>query len=106
MAIYEDIHEIDRLDEDVEGESVDRWRQHRDAPPRPHTTPILIGSLVVVIAGVFAIDALRGPSSPDQSGAGAPVATQPATTDVVQPQSSVAPVVAAAAAASVDASAE
>ena len=66
MAIYEDIHEIDRIDENVDGEPVDRWRQHRDAPPRPHTTPILVGALVVVIAGVFAIDALRG-SSPDQS---------------------------------------
>ena len=59
MAIYEDIHEIDEVDERIDDDSVDRWRQHRDAPPRPHTTPILIGALVVVIAGVFAIDALR-----------------------------------------------
>lgn len=111
MAIYEDIHEIDRVDEAVDGDSVDRWRQHRDAPPRPHTTPILIGALVVVIAGVFAIDALRGPSSSGRSsGAGAPAVTDPATTVGVQAQTSVAPAAGAAsvadAAASVDASAQ
>jgi hypothetical protein len=100
MAIYEDIHEIDtvdgNVDDSVDGDSVDRWRQHRDAPPRPHTTPILIGALVVVIAGVFAIDALRGPSSGEPAIAGAPV-TEPATTAAAQPQASVAPVTAAAA---------
>jgi len=105
MAIYEDIQEIDRVDESVDDDSVDRWRQHRDSPPRPHTTPILIGALVVVIAGVFAIDALRGPSSPDQpTTAGAPV-TDPATTVAAQRQASVAPL-AAAAAAEASASAE
>ena len=92
MAIYEDIHETDRIDEHVDDESVERWRQHRDAPPRPHTTPILVGALVVVIAGVFAIDALRGSSSPDQGPAAGAVATDPATTIAVavQPQTSVA----------------
>lgn len=79
MAIYEDIHEIDRIDEHVDDESVARWRQHRDAPPRPHTTPILVGALVVVIAGVFAIDALRG-SSPDQTPSGGAPITDPVTT--------------------------
>jgi peptidoglycan hydrolase-like protein with peptidoglycan-binding domain len=75
MAIYEDIHEVEELEEPLE-----RRRQHRDAPPRPHTTPILIGALVVVIAGVFAIDALRG-SSPDQTPTTDPPAiTDPATT--------------------------
>ena len=103
MAIYEDIKETDRTDEYVDDESVARWRQHRDAPPRPHTTPILVGALVVVIAGVFAIDALRGSSSPDPSSpnpgltGGAPV-TDPATTVpvAVQPQTSAAPMAAAA----------
>jgi peptidoglycan hydrolase-like protein with peptidoglycan-binding domain len=78
MAIYEDIHEIDRIDEHVDDESVARWRQHRDAPPRPHTTPILVGALVVVIAGVFAIDALRG-SDPDQTPSGGAPITVPVT---------------------------
>ena len=97
MAIYEDIHEAERIDEEVDDESVARWRQHRDAPPRPHTTPILVGALVVVIAGVFAIDALRGSSSPDQAPTGGAPATTPATAAPVQPQASVAPVAAAAA---------
>ena len=78
MAIYEDIHEIDRIDEHVDDESVARWRQHRDAPPRPHTTPILVGALVVVIAGVFAIDALRGSSPEETPSGGAPI-TEPVT---------------------------
>ena len=78
MAIYEDIHEIDRIDEHVDDESIARWRQHRDAPPRPHTTPILVGALVVVIAGVFAIDALRG-SDPDQTPSGGAPITVPLT---------------------------
>src|SRR5688572_5286844 len=78
MAIYEDIHEIDRIDEHVDDESIARWRQHRDAPPRPHTTPILVGALVVVIAGVFAIDALRG-SDPDQTPSGGAPITEPVT---------------------------
>jgi peptidoglycan hydrolase-like protein with peptidoglycan-binding domain len=92
MAIYEDIHETDRIDEHVDDESVERWRQHRDAPPRPHTTPILVGALVVVIAGVFAIDALRGSSPPDQGLTAGAVVTDPATTvaAVVQPQTSTA----------------
>ena len=92
MAIYEDIHEIDRIDEHVDDESVERWRQHRDAPPRPHTTPILIGALVVVIAGVFAIDALRGSSSPDQAPTAGAVVTDPAhdrRARPVQPQTPV-----------------
>ena len=99
MAIYEDIHETDRIDEHVDDESVERWRQHRDAPPRPHTTPILVGALVVVIAGVFAIDALRGSSSPDQGPTAGAVVTDPATTvaSAVQPQTSVAAAAAAAA---------
>jgi peptidoglycan hydrolase-like protein with peptidoglycan-binding domain len=92
MAIYEDIHEADRIDERVDDEPVERWRQHRDAPPRPHTMPILLGALVVVVAGVFAIDALRGPSSPDQANAASAPATDPATTIAAavaaQPQTS------------------
>ena len=103
MAIYEDIHEIDEVDERIDDDSVDRWRQHREAPPRPHTTPILIGALVVVIAGVFAIDALRGPSSPDQPTTAAAPITDPATTVSAQPQASVAPLAAAAARGATDA---
>lgn len=90
MAIYEDIHEIDRIDEHVDGEPVARWRQHRDAPPRPHTTPILVGALVVVVAGVFAIDALRGSSSGQSPTAAAPV-TDPATTAPAQSHDLVTP---------------
>src|SRR5690349_13157177 len=97
MAIYEDIHEIDRIDEHVDGAPVERWRQHRDAPPRPHTTPILVVALVVVVAGVFVIDALRGSSS-DQSPPAGGTVTEPATTQPAQPQASVAPIAAAAAA--------
>ena len=97
MAIYEDIHEIERIDEHVDGEPVDRWRQHRDAPPRPHTTPILVVALVVVIAGVFAIDALRGSRS-DQSPVVGATVTEPTTIAPPQPQVSITPVAAAAAA--------
>ena len=97
MAIYEDIHEADRIDEHVDDESVERWRQHRDAPPRPHTTPILVGALVAIIAGVFAIDALRGSSSQDQGPTAGAVATDPGTTvaAAVQPQTSTAAAAAA-----------
>jgi len=42
--------------------SVDRWRNHRANTPRPTFAPILLGGLVVVAVGVFAIDALRGSS--------------------------------------------
>jgi peptidoglycan hydrolase-like protein with peptidoglycan-binding domain len=78
MAIYEDIHEIDEVED-----SVDRRRHHRDGPPRPHSTPILVGALVVVIAGVFAIDALRR-SSPEQTPAAGAAVTDPVTTPAVQ----------------------
>ena len=103
MAIYEDIHEIDRVDEHVDDGSTARWRQHRDAPPRPHTMPILLGALVVVVAGVFAIDALRGSSSDPSSTGGAPV-TDPGTTvaAAVQPQPSVAAATVAAVASAAD----
>jgi peptidoglycan hydrolase-like protein with peptidoglycan-binding domain len=82
MAIYEDIHEVEAVDEHG-AEPLARQRQHHDAPPRPHTAPILVGALVVLIAGVFAIDALRG-SSPDQSPTDVAVVTDPATTVTAQ----------------------
>jgi peptidoglycan hydrolase-like protein with peptidoglycan-binding domain len=64
MTVYEDIDEVGEIDEPV-----DRARSHRAAPPRPHTTPILVGALFAVCAGVFAIDALRG-SNPGGSASG------------------------------------
>ena len=94
MAIYEDIHEIDRVGEQGDPESGERRRQHRDAPPRPHTTPILVGALVVIVAGVFAIDALRG-SSPDETPGGGTPITAASTTAALSPQPSLAPPAAA-----------
>jgi peptidoglycan hydrolase-like protein with peptidoglycan-binding domain len=64
MTVYQDIDEVGKIEEPVE-----RARSHRAAPPRPHTTPILVGALFAVCAGVFAIDALRG-SSPEGSASG------------------------------------
>jgi peptidoglycan hydrolase-like protein with peptidoglycan-binding domain len=58
---------------------VDRWRNHRAETPRPSMAPVLIGGLLAVAAGVFAIDALRGGSSGGSSTppAGAAAAVEP-----------------------------
>src|SRR5262245_20217518 len=77
MAVYEDIDEIEVVDE-----AVDHPRGRHAHAPRPHTTPILLGALIVIGVGVLAIDAMRDDSSSATPEAQAPAATEaPAAAD-------------------------
>ena len=96
MAVDQEIDEFEAIDE-----SIDRRRTHHAAPPRPHTTPILIGALVAVVAGVFIIDAVRSPGTTSPGAAATPAVTQPATTAAAA-TSPAATTPAAAAAAQID----
>src|SRR5262245_40185810 len=72
MAVYEDIEEIEVVDEPI-----DQPRGRHAHAPRPHTTPILLGALIVIGVGVLAIDAMRDDSPSTTPESQAPAATEP-----------------------------
>jgi peptidoglycan hydrolase-like protein with peptidoglycan-binding domain len=73
MAIFER--------DDADG-SAKRWRQHRVGAPRPLFGPFAIVSLVVVVVGVVAIDALRNPGADTSAAPPISVAGLPTTVAV------------------------